>query len=90
MKDIPGKKIVQFALLLTVPAVMSGCTDYSSSQQCYDANNDGYCDNNSGGGTYYSTGGRATGSGKSYTSGSNSESHSGFGSGGAHSSFFGG
>ncbi|MFD1139277.1 hypothetical protein PUW24_05700 [Paenibacillus urinalis] len=90
-KKINAQKMVTFSLLLTLPVALAGCGN--NSDDCYDYNNDGYCDDNSGssgGGAYYYGGssGSSSSSGKSsatYKS-SSSSSSKGFGSGGFFSS----
>jgi hypothetical protein len=91
----PGSKVkmAAFALMLVVPAALTGC---GNNDNCDDPDyyNSNACDYNSNGGSYY--GGSYYGgssysssqkSGSSYKSGS---SHSGFGSGGSASGFFSG
>ncbi|MFM9278254.1 hypothetical protein [Paenibacillus jiagnxiensis] len=86
----PGSKVkmAAFALMLVVPAALTGC---GTNDDCDDPDyyNPNACDYNSSGGSYYggSYYGGSKKSGSSYKSGS---SHSGFGSGGSSSGFFSG
>lgn len=86
----PGSKVkmAAFALMLVVPAALTGC---GNNDDCDDPDyyNPNACDYNSNGGSYYggSYYGGSKKSGSSYKSGS---SHSGFGSGGSASGFFSG
>ncbi|MFB5676535.1 hypothetical protein ACE3NQ_15750 [Paenibacillus terreus] len=86
----PGSrvKMAAFALMLAVPATLTGC---GNNDDCDDPDyyNPNACDYDSNGGSYYggSYYGGSKKSGSSYKSGS---SHSGFGSGGSSSGFFSG
>ncbi|MFB5268803.1 hypothetical protein ACE41H_18730 [Paenibacillus enshidis] len=86
----PGSrvKMAAFALMLVVPAALTGC---GNDDDCNDPDhyNSNACNSNSNGGSYYggSYYGGSQKSGSSYKSGS---SHSGFGSGGSASGFFSG
>ncbi|GIP23949.1 hypothetical protein J22TS3_42240 [Paenibacillus sp. J22TS3] len=82
--DVVNKgRMLAFALLLTVPAVLSGCGQQDECDPDYDSN----CEyDSSSGHYYYGGGGGGYYSGSSRSSTSQSGSHSGFGSG-SHSSF---
>lgn len=87
-RKVNPQKMVAFSLLLTLPVALAGCG--SSSDDCYDYNNDGYCDEGSGssGGGYYYGGssGSSSSSNKSSATYKSSSSSKGFGSGGFFSS----
>lgn len=77
-------KLLAFAFLLTVPAVLSGCGQQDECDPDYDAG----CEYDSGSGHYYyGGGGYYGGSSRSSSNTSDGSSHSGFGSGSSHSSF---
>lgn len=83
-----SQKALAFALMLTVPVALSGCNTVNHTD-CADYDNNGYCDDNSGGrgGTYISNGKNYKKS-SSYQSGSSSSK--GFGSSGISSGSSGG
>ncbi|MNI57672.1 hypothetical protein D3C76_53780 [compost metagenome] len=85
-KRVSGSKMLTFALLLTVPAVMTGCTTVTSRSDC-DPNYEN-CEEDGGyrsGGGYYRSGGSSSKSGSDHSSISDSSSYKGFGSGGKSS-----
>ncbi|KAF6653942.1 hypothetical protein ACT3XG_02815 [Paenibacillus polymyxa] len=104
MKSKPGSRarMAAFALMLAVPAALTGCGDdeyydcdelpVSEQTACRDSGSSGYY---YGGSTYYSGGSsyhssRSSSSSYRKSSSSSSSSHSGFGSSGSHSGFFSG
>ncbi|AIY09912.1 hypothetical protein QYF52_21070 [Paenibacillus polymyxa] len=104
MKSKPGSRarMAAFALMLAVPAALTGCGDdeyydcdelpVSEQTACRDSGSSGYY---YGGSTYYSGGSsyhnsRSSSSSYRRSSSSSSNSHSGFGSSGSHSGFFSG
>lgn len=76
-------KLVAFALLLTVPAALSGCGQQDECDPDYDTG----CEYDSSSGHYYYGGGGYYGGSSRSSSSSSDGSHSGFGSGSSHSSF---
>ncbi|WP_025719943.1 hypothetical protein [Paenibacillus sp. 1-18] len=104
IKSRPGSRtrMAAFALMLAVPAVLTGCGDdeyydcdelpVSEQTACRDSGSSGYY---YGGSTYYSGGSsyhssRSSSSSYRKSSSSSSGSHSGFGSSGSRSGFFSG
>ncbi|QDY85349.1 hypothetical protein FQU75_19560 [Paenibacillus polymyxa] len=103
MKSKPGSRarMAAFALMLAVPAALTGCGDdeyydcdelpVSEQTACRDSGSSGYY---YGGSTYYNGGSsyHSSRSSSSYrkSSSSSSSSHSGFGSSGSRSGFFSG
>ncbi|KEO79724.1 hypothetical protein MKN04_12390 [Paenibacillus polymyxa] len=104
MKSKPGSRtrMAAFALMLAVPAALTGCGDdeyydcdelpVSEQTACRDTGSSGYY---YGGSTYYSGGSsyhssRSSSSSYRKSSSSSSSSHSGFGSSGSRSGFFSG
>ncbi|MBE7900592.1 hypothetical protein [Paenibacillus polymyxa] len=104
MKSKPGSRarMAAFALMLAVPAALTGCGDdeyydcdelpVSEQTACRDSGSSGYY---YGGSTYYNGGSsyhnsRSSSSSYRKSSSSSSSSHSGFGSSGSHSGFFSG
>ncbi|APB77805.1 hypothetical protein [Paenibacillus polymyxa] len=104
MKSKPGSRtrMAAFALMLAVPAGLTGCGDdeyydcdelpVSEQTACRDSGSSGYY---YGGSTYYSGGSsyhssRSSSSSYRKSSSSSSSSHSGFGSSGSRSGFFSG
>ncbi|WP_068504200.1 hypothetical protein [Paenibacillus kribbensis] len=104
IKSKPGSRtrMAAFALMLAVPAALTGCGDdeyydcdelpVSEQTACRDAGSSGYY---YGGSTYYSGGSsynssRSSSSSYRKSSSSSSGSHSGFGSSGSRSGFFSG
>ncbi|AHC18182.1 MULTISPECIES: hypothetical protein [Paenibacillus] len=104
MKSKPGSRtrMAAFALMLAVPAALTGCGDdeyydcdelpVSEQTACRDSGSSGYY---YGGSTYYSGGSsyhssRSSSSSYRKSSSSSSSSHSGFGSSGSRSGFFSG
>ncbi|MXO76958.1 hypothetical protein GRP75_03635 [Paenibacillus sp. OT2-17] len=104
MKSKPGSRtrMAAFALMLVVPAALTGCGDdeyydcdelpVSEQTACRDSGSSGYY---YGGSTYYSGGSsyhssRSSSSSYRKSSSSSSSSHSGFGSSGSRSGFFSG
>jgi hypothetical protein len=83
-----SQKAIAFALMLTVPVALSGCNT-TSSRDCVDYDNDGYCDDNGSrsGGTYI-TNGKSNKKSSSYKS--SSSASKGFGSSGISSGSSGG
>ncbi|MGW8958597.1 hypothetical protein [Paenibacillus sp. NPDC055715] len=100
-KSRPGSRtrMAAFALMLAVPAVLTGCGDdeyydcdelpVSEQTACRDSDSSGY---SYGGSTYYygASSYNSSHSSSSYRRSKSSSSHSGFGSSGSRSGFFSG
>ncbi|MET3211694.1 UNVERIFIED_CONTAM: hypothetical protein ABIC26_004661 [Paenibacillus sp. PvR008] len=101
MKSKPGSRtrMAAFALMLAVPAALTGCGDdeyydcdelpVSEQTACRDSGSSGY---SYGGSTYYygASSYNSSHSSSSYRRSKSSSSHSGFGSSGSRSGFFSG
>jgi hypothetical protein len=75
-----SQKVLAFTLMLTVPIALSGCNT-ASSEECYDYNDNNYCDDD-GSSTYFISNGKKYKKSPSYSSSSSSSSSKGFGSSG--------
>jgi hypothetical protein len=78
-----ARKMLAFALLLSVPVALTGCSTYDDCDPNYETCNTG--GGSGGAGGYYRTGGGSTTAPDTSAHASGSSSHSGFGSGGGHS-----
>lgn len=73
-----SQKVLAFTLMLTVPIALSGCNT-ASTEECYDYDDNNYCDDD-GSSTYYISNGKKYKKSSSYSS--SSSSSKGFGSSG--------